>query len=382
MKLVLDHKVDRGSHMFNLSSALGRVLAEDVSASSDSPRFDSSAMDGWAVGSEAGPWRIMGESAAGSSADLALSQGEACRIFTGARVPQGALSILPQEEAQVQGDLVISSGTIVTGSHIRRQGEEMAAGACLIEAGTIITPGILGALASQGLAQVRASVPLRVTLISTGTEIVPPGQPLTGSNVYESNSWSIVSDLTSSGHEVIHHMVRDDSNSTRAALKDAAMSSDLVLTIGGISVGDYDLVGPSFESIGGRIIFRGVKMKPGKPVSFGTLPAGSLWFGLPGNPMSCWTTYCLFVRSLWNQGSNWRRAVWSLGFSRKPGREEFMPVELIDGEAGAIKPITAVGSHSVSAFTRAHALARISSDASEINQGEPALITFLPGGLR
>lgn len=337
-------------------------------------------MDGWAVGSESGPWFIKGESAAGSAADIALSGGEACRIFTGAKVPDGAWGVLAQEDAALQGRQVGSAKLILKSCHVRRQGEEMAAGATLLKAGTNITPGILGVLASQGLSQVRVSAPLRITLISTGTEIITPGEPLTGTQVYESNSWPIISDLTACGHSVVHHMVKDDADSLLSALGKAAQSSDLVLTIGGISVGDYDLVGASFESIGGSVLFRGVKIKPGKPVSFGVLPSGCLWFGLPGNPMSCWTTYVLLVRTLWGKGPVWRKAIWGSSFTRKPGREEFLPVRLDEGESGLIQPISHVGSHSVSVFSLAHALARIAPEVEKVESGGSALVSFLPGG--
>lgn len=378
--MVLNHRVDPGFETVALQKCLGRRLAEDLFAPNDSPRFDSSAMDGWAVGSAQGPWKILGESAAGSARKLKIKTGQACRIFTGAKAPEGCWGILAQEDAQAHEKLLSTAGTVKAGSHLRRQGEELKAGSLALVKGARITPAALGVIASMGFASVPVERALKVTAVSTGSEIVRPGRKLTGSQVYESNSQPLLADLRSFGFEATHQKVKDQSSLVLHALE-AASKGDLCLTIGGISVGDYDLVASCFEALGGRILFRGVKIKPGKPVAFGAFPSGCLWFGLPGNPMSSWTTYFLLTRALWGEAPIWRKAAWAASFDRRPGREEFMPVRFADGETGLVEPLSSVGSHAVSGFAQAQALARIPAEMKSLRKGESVQIAFLPGGL-
>lgn len=336
-------------------------------------------MDGWAVGSAQGPWRIRGESAAGSARRFRIREGEACRIFTGAKTPEGCWGILAQEDAEVKEGKVVPAGEVKPGGHVRRQGEELTQGSLVLENGTRISSAVLGVIASMGFAEATVEKALKACVVSTGSEIVRPGRRLTGSQVYESNSHPLLADLKSFGFAVSHHKVKDQSSQVLRALE-AASKEDLCLTVGGISVGDYDLVADSFEALGGRILFRGVKIKPGKPVAFGVFPSGCRWFGLPGNPMSSWTTYLLLARALWGEEPRWRSAAWASSFGRKPGREEFMPVRFLEGEWGRVLPLGSVGSHAVTGFAQAHAVARIPADSEHIREGDPVQAALLPGG--
>jgi len=276
-----------------LAQAAGRLAAETLNALQPSPPFRRSVMDGYACRAQdlPGPLPVAFEAAAGSQPGT-LSPGTCARIFTGAPVPEGADRVVPQENKL--GDL---DGVILEPSSqpwIRPVGDDLQVGQTLVQRGQRLGPAELGALASGGYDQVAVQMPLRVTLLTTGNEVQAPGSQLLPGQIFNSNGLSLASLIRGWGADCQHRHVPDDYDSTRQALANAAGDSDLVLTVGGVSVGDHDHVRPAIESLGQIDSFK-VRMKPGKPFAFGQIQGVPVCC-LPGNPASAMVTCCLFVR--------------------------------------------------------------------------------------
>jgi len=281
-----------------LAHAVGRVLAEDVAAVRDQPPFAASAMDGWAVrsGGTPGSLKIIGESAAGHGFTGAMGPGETVRIFTGAALPAGADAVLIQEDAPREGDLVVAPMTSA-GNHVRAQGRDFAAGQVLLHAGQRIDPWRLSLAASAGRAEVSVHRAPRVAIISTGEEIVEaPGVP-GPFQIYDSGAPALLAMVRAWGAEAKKlKPVRDDLDAVIAALRDA--EADLIVTVGGASVGDHDLVRAAAEALGLSMKVASVAVRPGKPTFFGVLADGRRMLGLPGNPASAFVCAELFLRPI------------------------------------------------------------------------------------
>lgn len=284
----------------SVTSCAGRWLARDVLALRDQPWADLSAMDGYAVrAAEApGPWRVVATSSAGGVAPAPLAPGEACRIFTGAPLPAGADAILIQENTVRDGDrLTASSDPLRSGQHVRAAASDFANGAPLLRAGIRLGPAqvALAVLGGHGMLPVGA-LP-RVALLSTGDELVPPGAQTPPGRLPSSNAPMLAAMLTGLPCEVVDlGIVRDDLNAMTAALERAAQA-DIIVSTGGASVGDHDLVRPAFERAGGTLDFWKIRMRPGKPLMAGRLDS-ALFLGLPGNPVSAFVTATLFLKPL------------------------------------------------------------------------------------
>lgn len=281
-----------------LARAVGRVLAEDVTAARDQPPFHASAMDGWAVRSADTPGRltITGESAAGHGFGAALGPGEAVRIFTGAALPSGADTVVIQEDAQRDGEAVIAPQT-PAGEHVRAQGRDFTAGEVLLRAGQRIDPWRLSLAASAGRAEVLVYRAPRVAILSTGEEIVEaPGAP-GPFQIYDSGAPALLAMVRDWGADAIKlKPVRDDLAAVITALRDA--EADLIVTVGGASVGDHDLVRAAGEALGLSLKVASVAVRPGKPTFFGVLADGRRMLGLPGNPASAFVCAELFLRPI------------------------------------------------------------------------------------
>lgn len=285
-----------------IGEAAGRVLARDLSAVRDQPPFDASAMDGWAVrraDAEAAPTslRIVGESAAGRGYDRDLGTDEAVRIFTGAPVPAGADMVVMQENAEREGDHV-RLGPLAGGrDNIRPRGGDFHDGDTLIRSGRRIDPWTLSLLAASGSGAPLVARRPRVAILATGEELAAPGTVAGPYQIYESGSFAIAALAAQSGAEVMRLAAAGDSEAEiTAAAK--TVDCDLVVTIGGASVGDYDLVKPALARLGLRIDVESVALRPGKPTWFGLLGDGRLVLGLPGNPASALVCAELFLRPL------------------------------------------------------------------------------------
>lgn len=329
-----------------LAQARGRVLAEDARARFDMPGVDNSAMDGYAL-------RLAEANASGlpvaqrvpaGATPAPLAPGGCARIFTGAPVPPGADCVVPQERVEIDaaGRLRVAD-TPQAGANIRRRGEEYRAGHRLLTAGTRLTSPALALLASQGIAEVAVRPRLRVALLSTGDELREPGAPYRPGVVYNSNRVLLEALLAEQGCEVLDlGIVADTAEALSQALTTARDRADLVITTGGVSVGEEDHVRPVVEGLG-RVVMHGLAMKPGKPFTFGYLGETPL-FGLPGNPVASQVGWHLLVLPFvqgcqGRQPAALQRYPLPAGFSRRGtrGRCELLRVVLAwqDGEAVA-----------------------------------------------
>lgn len=283
-----------------LAVAAGRWTAEDVAALRTQPAADLSAMDGYAIryADLPGPWHVVGESAAGRPLDRSLDAGEAARIFTGAAMPEGTDSVLIQEEASREGDrlALAGEGPLRMGGNVRRQGLDFTQGDPLVAAGERLTPARLALLAIAGHGDAPVRRPVRVALASTGDELVAPGSPIDGVALPESNRLMIAAMLGDLPVELVDlGILPDDLTVLTAAF--AACDADILVTTGGASVGDHDLVRPALEAAGATIDFWRIALRPGKPMMAGRM-RDTVVLGLPGNPVSAFVTAHLFLRPL------------------------------------------------------------------------------------
>lgn len=283
-----------------LADASGRWASRDIVALRTQPAADLSSMDGYAIrfADLPGPWEVIGESAAGRSFAGEVAPGQAVRIFTGAALPLGADTVLVQEEAARDGDrlALAGEGPPRPGSSVRPRGLDFAEGDTLIHAGERITPARLALAAIAGHATLPVRRKLRVALLSTGEELVPPGTPLGPDQIPETNRLLLAAMLADLPVELIDLGILPDRQDTlEAAFR--ALDCDLLVTTGGASVGDHDLVRPALEAVGAGIDFWKVALRPGKPMMAGRL-GDAVVLGLPGNPVSVFATATLFVRPL------------------------------------------------------------------------------------
>jgi molybdopterin molybdotransferase len=282
-----------------LLQARDQFAARDVLARVALPRFDNSAMDGYAVVAAAcadgKPQRVIGEQPAGIDRGLRIEAGEAIRVFTGAPVPAGADAVVMQEDVRVEGDMIFVNTKIEPGEFLRRRGCDLSEGQKIVEAGTKIRPQTVALLASQGLTEVEVGGAVRAAIVSTGDELIAPGGELGAGQIFESNSPLVHGLVEKSGAAVadVRHCP-DDADSIERALRDA-LQFEVVIVLGGVSVGARDLVKPALNAIGAQTDLWRVAVKPGKPFLFGRAGHSAI-FGLPGNPVSAFVTFLLFVR--------------------------------------------------------------------------------------
>ncbi|GAB2502773.1 molybdopterin molybdotransferase MoeA [Arenimonas alkanexedens] len=374
-----------------LSRAQGAVLATDLVAALPLPGFDNSAMDGFALrageindAGEAG-LRLAGEQFAGPSHELALGAGECSRITTGAPMPAGADAVLIKEDATESDGRVAANRAVAPGAHVRRSGEDVAVGDCVLRAGEVLTPtrlSLAAALGQDGLDVFRRPT---VAVFTTGDELRPPGQPLAPGEIYDSNRVLLQTLLMAEGLEpVAWPVLPDDPLRMATALRDAAFSFDLVITCGGVSAGEKDYL-PSLLREQGEVYFWKVRMKPGMPVLFGRL-GDALVLGLPGNPVSVLATFLTLGRGLLDglQGRGERRptlrAELAMPIAKTHPRLEFMRGSLVCSERGQlqVRPNPAVASHRLRAAADANALIQLPEGAADYAMGD--YVDVLPFG--
>ena len=278
--------------------AMGRVLAESLVSSVDVPPLDNSAMDGYAVASGdvmvSGTVLPVSQRIAAGEVGKPLQAGTAARIFTGAPLPPNADAVIMQEMCERDGEQVKINEVVQAGQNVRNAGEDIAAGAVILQPGTKLRAQELGLAASIGASPLSVYRKLKVGLFFTGDELVAPGEPLGPGKIYNSNRYSLIGLLQTMGCEIVDlGIVPDDLQSTKDALQAAASQSDLVITSGGVSVGEEDHVRIALEELGELNMWR-IAMKPGKPLAYGSVN-GTPFMGLPGNPVSAYVTFCLFV---------------------------------------------------------------------------------------
>jgi molybdopterin molybdotransferase len=278
-----------------LAEAVGRVLAEPVFATRDQPPFDASAMDGWAVGGPGERFEIMGESAAGHAYGGPLAPGQAVRIFTGAPVPPGATRVVLQEAAERRDGWVATPPAGQDPSHIRPSGGDFKAGSGLLAAGVRLDPWRLSLAAAAGRAELAVAARPQVVLLSTGEELAPVGATPTADQIFDSGGPTLTALIAGWGGAPRRlAAVGDDMEAITGAL--AGAGGEMIVTLGGASVGDHDLVKPALARLGLELIVETVGMRPGKPTWFGRLADGRCVLGLPGNPASALACAELFLR--------------------------------------------------------------------------------------
>jgi molybdopterin molybdotransferase len=285
----------------HIRAALGRVLAADVISPLDVPAHDNSAMDGYAVrfadlrADGEVTLKVVGTAFAGAPFSGAMQAGECVRIMTGGVVPAGADTIVMQEHVQAKGDQVSMGGGHRKGQNLRRAGEDLKAGQAALKCGQVLRPAEIGLIASLGIPEVSVYRRLRVAFFSTGDELVSVGtQPAEG-QIYDSNRYTIYGMLERLGCEVIDMgVVRDDPALLEQAFQEAAATADVVITSGGVSVGEADFVKVLLNKLG-EVVFWKIAMKPGRPLAYGRIGKAH-FFGLPGNPVSVMVTFYQFVR--------------------------------------------------------------------------------------
>jgi molybdopterin molybdotransferase len=364
-----------------LEDAAGRFLAGPAVARVDLPPFPSSAMDGFAVRSAETPGRlpVVLEIAAGRPAPRALESGEAMAIATGGVVPEGADAVIPHEYVVVCDNSIEIAEPVPAGANVRPRGGDVSAGVAVAEAGARLGPAQIGALAAAGLAEVDCARTPRVAVLTTGTELKSPGEPLGPGEIYEANGVMLAARLAGGGADVERlSPVADDETAHRAAIE-AGLEHDVLVTSGGVSVGPHDLVRRVEAELGVEEVFWRVAVKPGKPVSFGVRGA-TLVFGLPGNPVSSLVGCELFVlpalRAL--QGAADPAPPFEPGrlaraVSRDPRRDELLRARTsLSDDAVRLEPVAGQDSHMIVRAAEADALVFVPRGEGELPAGAPA----------
>jgi len=358
------------SEVISLQDAAGRFAAQDMAAPLDLPLFDNSAMDGYAVRSEdlksassSQPvsLKIVAHVPAGKTATISIKTGTCARIFTGSALLSGVDAVVMQEDVRSEADVALFQEPVKPWENVRFRGEDVKTGSIVLKAGDRLTAGAIAVLGALGMAAVTVRRRPTVGILSTGNELQEPGKTLAPGQIYESNRAALAALVRNAGGETrVFPVVPDNPDAIRTALKEAFEQCDLVITSGGVSVGEFDFVKDVFQRLGGELNFWRVAMRPGKPFAFGTFQ-GKYLFGLPGNPVSAFVTFLLLV---WPaiaraQGANEvelpsHPAVAGDTFANKMDRRHFMRVR-IDGEGHAhLSGVQA--SHALSSLVSANGL--------------------------
>jgi molybdopterin molybdotransferase len=371
-RIIMQHVPVMPAEFRVLEQTVGAFLAEDAFAAADHPRFDMSAVDGYAVGGPDGPWRLVGRVAAGSRFTKAIGAGECVRILTGSAVPRGTAGVIMQEHTRLEGDTVTPTGSpLLPGAHIRRQGEAFRTGELLIGKGERIGPARVGLLASAGLEEVMVAIEPSVAVVRTGSEFLDDGPDAREDHarIHSSNDRMLIAAIRQAWMDTgdVPYTAEDDHAALATAIRQAAAAHDVVVATGGASVGDHDLLRPVLEELGAVVHFHGVRQKPGKPMLFATLGRTPV-FGLPGNPRAvlvCWYAYVLpFLHAMQGAVDPWLRTerLPLMGSAHLKGeRAEFRAAMLDDG---MVHLLPDEGSHMLTTMALADGLAYFPPGAS------------------
>lgn len=374
----------RETEIVPLEQACGRFLAQALQARVDHPAFDNSAMDGYAV--RAADARahgfvlpVMGESSCGS-APQALAHGTAMRIYTGAPLPAGADTIVIQEDVQVREGRAHLPESIEAGQYVRPRGEDYRAGTLLYSPGRRLSAPDLALIGNAGIDRVSVYRRPRAWVAATGNELVAPGQRLAPGQVYESNRLALSLQLRAIGADVVDGgIIGDDPQALRALLAQSDQY-DFVITTGGASAGDHDLVKQAFGEIGTIHLWK-ARVKPGKPVAFGHIGERTHFFALPGNSVSSLVTYKLFVEPAllaWHHAvaQDWQLTATAVAaFRRQPGRTEFLRARL-HTENGRLlaEPLPGQESHMIGTLRHTNGFIRVEAESGGFAAGDEVMV--------
>ena len=393
--MVLERTRPLDSEAVSLADAAGRFLTEPVASDESVPAFDNSAMDGYAVRSAdlgaataAAPIRltIAGESRAGHPAAVGIGPGEAIAISTGAVIPDGADAVVKVEDTSCEGEAVAISEAVSVDQNVRRAGDDIEPGAELLAPGRRLGPAELGVLASIGRPQVRCGRRPTISMLSTGDELIGPDEQMREGAVRNSNAITLPALARAAGAGRIEtHPVADSAEATREAIAAALDASDVLILSGGVSVGEHDHVKGALAELGVERVFWGVSLKPGKPTLFGTR-GETLVFGLPGNPVSSFVTFLLFVRPalIALQGGDPElarvrgRARLATELTKPTDRAHAVRVRLSHDERGLLAhPFAHQGSHVLTSMLEADALALIDESTARVEAGEMVTVELI-----
>ena len=371
------------TELISLDRAIGHVLAEDLYAPISLPPFPQSAMDGYALNyHDSNKFLVIGEVKAGDATRQILSKGQAVRIFTGAEVPKSANVVIKQELISKEGQSISVEGTIVLGSNIRQEGEQIQKNSLALNKGVTLNASTIGFIAALGLVEIPVYKKPSVVIIVTGNELVPGGQDLKDGQIYESNAVMLKNALRSLGILSVDVLeVKDDYQQTELVLNNALQHYDFTLVSGGISVGDYDFVGRALDKLGVDQIFYIVKQKPGQPLYFGRRDHNFV-FALPGNPastLSCFYIYAARAIELFMGKTNSTikkvRLTAKNSYTKTSSRAYFLKayadtefVEILDGQASSM----------LRSFAIANALVYLPEELCTIDAGVLVETLLLP----
>ncbi len=384
----------RGTLRVPVRSALGRVLAEDILSPVDVPSHRNSAMDGWAMrGADLNAegevtLTEIGASFAGKPFAGRVEAGECVRIMTGGVVPEGADTVVMQERARTNGKSITFAAGQKAGQNVREAGEDLKAGSVALRRGRIVRPAELGLIASLGIGEVAVFRPLRVAYFSTGDELKGVGSTLGEGEIYDSNRYTLHGMLTRLGCETLDMgVVRDDPALIERAFAEAAANADVVITSGGVSVGEADFVKGMLGKLG-EVVFWKIAMKPGRPLAYGKIGAAH-FFGLPGNPVSVMVTFYQFVRDalLELSGANpvepipTFHATCSARLKKAPGRTEFQRGILARGPDGSltVRPTGEQGSGILKSMSDANCFIVLGDSTGNVEPGTAVEVQLLEG---
>jgi molybdopterin molybdotransferase len=378
----------------HLRASLGRVLAVDIPSPCDVPNHDNSAMDGYAINSVAIPTegaatlRIAGTAYAGKPFDGEVTPSECVRIMTGAVMPQGTDTVIMQEHIQANGDCINFGPGTKPGQNRRLAAEDLKLGQVVLPAGHLMRPADLGLIASLGVGEVKVYRKLRIAFFSTGDELASIGRELQPGEVYDSNRYTIYGMLARLGVEIIDMgVIRDDPVLLENALVEASQAADVILTSGGVSVGEADYMKELLNKLG-QVVFWKIAMKPGRPLAYGKI-GGAHYFGLPGNPVSVMVTFYQFVRDalLVLMGQNAPQpvplltAVCTSSIKKAPGRTEFQRGIMCLGVDGAwtVRLTGDQGSGILRSMSEANCFIVLPESCGNVEAGSMVCVQLLEG---
>ncbi len=371
--LIVDAVTPLPVEQVELRDLAGRVVGAPVVAPHDLPRHANSAMDGFAIDSSTpSPWPVSAHILAGDD-PAPLTPGTAAAIATGGVVPDGADAVIPLERVLEEDGVVTARAPVEAGAHIRPAGADARAGDVVLEPGLRLSPLAASAVSGLGLTHIPCARRPRVVVLTTGDELVAPGEPLRRGQIHESNSVLVASTLAAAGCEIVRTGgVADTAEATRRAFADAIADADLVVSTGGVSVGPRDHVKPALRALGVEELFWRIATQPGQPVWCGTAPSGTLVTGLPGNPLSALVGLHLLlipaVRALTGATPEPQtvRAELTAPIGQLPARLRAIPMRLADGR---LEPLGASLSHQLARAAQANALALIPTGDGELPAG-------------